>query len=554
MLPAPGERSLVGMELDHGKYRVRGLIGRGGMGEVYEAEHTALGHRVAVKVMLDKYTGDHDAATRFTREALAASKIGNEHIIQVIDIGTAPDGRAYVIMELLEGSPLTKVIEGAAAMPAPRATNIIRQVLRAVGAAHAKGIVHRDLKPDNIFLITRGDETDFVKLLDFGISKFLDPELHGAAKLTTTGVGIGTPLYMAPEQAMGNDVDHRADLYACGAILYEMLLGRPPFEASTYAMLVSKLLTTDPPLLNERRPELPTRLVSAAHRALEKDPLRRWDSADAFAAALPLPTSLSASAEELAGTIASGRRHVSSPALTNKRNRAWRSSLTLAVVGVLVGGAVAGGVYTLSRRPGPPPVTAARLPAPAPEAPAAAPAAPSAAPVRPAAVPAETSTPAVTATGTLIVNSRPSGATVFVDGEERGRAQIEIELPVGAHRLRLELAGHVTSERDAEVSATQKATVDIVLEAAARAPGATNRRGPHATAKPRNGAPEATGAATTTGIPTATTPTPTPTPTPAPPTPAPPTPMPPTRPNAASTTPTGPTGPLQPKTNPYDKP
>jgi serine/threonine-protein kinase len=160
--------SLIGYKLAD-KYRVLHQIGRGGMGVVYEAEHVGLGKRVAIKLMLEKYTDDTEARSRFHREALAAGKIGNPHIIEIFDIGTAPDGRSFVVMELLNGFPLSKVLEMGGAMPPWRAVQIMKQVLRAVGAAHAKGIIHRDLKPDNIFLINQSEDHDFVKLLDFGI-------------------------------------------------------------------------------------------------------------------------------------------------------------------------------------------------------------------------------------------------------------------------------------------------------------------------------------------------------------------------------------------------
>src|SRR5512139_3308430 len=238
--------SLIGFVLAD-KYRVVRQIGRGGMGVVYEAEHVALGKRVAIKLMLEKYAQDGEATARFHREARAAGRIGNPHIIDVIDTGTAPDGRAFVVMELLNGMPLSKVIEMTGSLPPWRAVQIMRQVLRAVGAAHGKGIVHRDLKPDNIFIVNQDDHHDFVKLLDFGISKIVDLEEQVAfTKLTTTGVVMGTPLYMAPEQAMGHPSERFADIYACGVILYEMLAGKPPFEGQTYAVLVAKLLTQPP--------------------------------------------------------------------------------------------------------------------------------------------------------------------------------------------------------------------------------------------------------------------------------------------------------------------
>ncbi|MGN6107276.1 MAG: serine/threonine-protein kinase, partial [Kofleriaceae bacterium] len=154
MQAASAEDSLIGFVLAD-KYRVVRQIGRGGMGVVYEAEHVALGKRVAIKLMLEKYADDAEAIARFQREALAASRIGNPHIIDVSDIGTAPDGRSFVVMELLTGAPLSQVLESTGPMAPWRAIHVMRQVLRAVGAAHAKGIIHRDLKPDNIFLVNQ---------------------------------------------------------------------------------------------------------------------------------------------------------------------------------------------------------------------------------------------------------------------------------------------------------------------------------------------------------------------------------------------------------------
>jgi len=250
---AAESQPLIGQALEE-RYTILREIGRGGMGVVYEAEHKELGKRIAIKVMLDKYANDEEAVIRFKREALAASRIGNPHIIDVTHIGIAPDGRPFVVMELLDGQPLSAILAGTGPMQPWRAIQIMRQVLRAVGAAHIKGIIHRDLKPDNIFIVNRDDEHDFVKLLDFGISKMVDTaEMAAATRLTTTGVVMGTPLYMAPEQAMGAPAERGVDIYACGVILFEMLAGRPPFDEPNYNMLVAKLLTAEPPLLSDVR-------------------------------------------------------------------------------------------------------------------------------------------------------------------------------------------------------------------------------------------------------------------------------------------------------------
>ena len=213
-----------------GRYVLLRRIGKGGMGVVYEADHTGLGKRVAVKLLLDKYTDDPEVVARFQREARTASAIGDEHIVEVTDAGTHDDGRSYIVMELLEGASLSDALAASGPMPAARAVDIVRQVLRGLGAAHAKGIVHRDMKPENVFLVTKGDRVDFVKIMDFGISKFM-MSTESKVRLTATGAVIGTPVYIAPEQAEAlGEVDARVDLYAVGVMLYDLIAGHPPFQ------------------------------------------------------------------------------------------------------------------------------------------------------------------------------------------------------------------------------------------------------------------------------------------------------------------------------------
>ena len=439
--------SLIGETLG-GKYRVLQQIGRGGMGVVYEAEHVELGKHVAVKLMLEKYADDTEATRRFHREALAAGRIGNPHIIEIFDIGKTRDGRSFVVMELLNGFPLSKVLEMGGAMPPWRAVQIMRQVLRAVGAAHAKGIIHRDLKPDNIFLINQSDDHDFVKLLDFGISKVLSLEEHvQLTKLTTTGVVMGTPLYMAPEQALGHTVDHAADIYACGVMLYEMLAGRPPFEGPTYAALVAKVLTAAPPPLDEVRPGLPGSLVRAVHRALEKEPGDRFDSAEQLAAALPSQSA--PSGLELAGTLDGGASVTAVPA----PGRAGR----------LRNVAIAAGAFTLAAA-----ATAAVLVATDEED--ALQAAVGAQARSEAAMRERTATRTPAAEmGTLDVKTMPDGAAVVVDGRPAGTAPVAVTLEVGRHQVRLELAGYGAVAMDADVRANAQTSLVVPLSAAAPA-------------------------------------------------------------------------------------
>jgi serine/threonine-protein kinase len=429
------DESLIGFVLAD-KYKIQRVIGKGGMGIVYEAQHMVLGKRVAIKLMLDKYFEDTEAKARFQREAYAASQIGSPHIIDVADIGSLPDGRSYVVMEYLNGKPLSDVLEQSGPMPPWRAMAIMKQVLRAVGAAHARGVIHRDLKPDNIFLIDQGDNQDFVKLLDFGISKVLDPDEQIAfTKLTTTGVVMGTPLYMAPEQAMGQPAGAGADIYALGVILYELLSGRTPFVGNTYAVLVAQLLTAAPEPLQNLRPGLPAALVNAVHRALEKDPARRFSTAEMFAASLPGDRTVSQI--ELAGTLDSGYAVARIPTGAHHTGKKSRGPI-IAVVAALVLGVATAGVL-IATQTGAETKQAVTQPEPPPE-----PAKPKSEPIEP---------PVAIKTGLLKVASQPDGAQVFVDGKPMGTAPLEVTLSTGKHDVRFELAGHdpfvTTTEIDA---------------------------------------------------------------------------------------------------------
>ena len=238
MRPEPAIDDLLGQVLAE-RYQVLRVIGRGGMGAVYEGSHLGLGKRVAIKVLLQKLAKNQEAIERFHREATNASRIGNDHVADINDIGYTPDGRTFVVMELLEGKTLGRLIQETAPMPAARVVHIIRQVLLGLGAAHDKGVVHRDVKPDNIFLVRAGEDPDYVKILDFGVSKITEGT-EQQLRLTKTGMVVGTPVYMAPEQAMGATVDFRADLYSVGVMFYEMLAGRPPFYAPNYVALMTQ--------------------------------------------------------------------------------------------------------------------------------------------------------------------------------------------------------------------------------------------------------------------------------------------------------------------------
>src|SRR5262245_30284534 len=265
------------------RYQIIRRIGEGGMGAVYEAKHTLIGKRVAVKVLLEKFLAKSDFVARLLQEARLASSIGHEHIVDVTDFGTTSDGRSFVVMEFLDGESLAELAMREAPLPIERSLGIARQVASALGAAHAKGIFHRDVKPENIYLVKRGD-ADFVKVVDFGISKAVKPggdEGGEGYRLTHTGLLLGTPLYMSPEQARGEeDLDHRVDIWALGVLLYECLTGEVPFRANNYLGIISQVLTHEPTPPSKLRPELgiSDAVETVVMRAMEKDRTRRYQT------------------------------------------------------------------------------------------------------------------------------------------------------------------------------------------------------------------------------------------------------------------------------------
>ena len=267
-----------------GSYRVTAQLGEGGMGAVYTAEHVQLGKRAAIKVLLPEYSAREDLVTRFFNEARAASRVNHPGIVEVYDYGHLDDGSAFILMQLLDGESLAGRLRRGPLAPAD-AIALMRQIAGALGAAHRAGIVHRDLKPDNVFLcpdpdVARGERA---KLLDFGIAKLLDA--GGAA--TRAGSILGTPPYMSPEQCRGLvDVDARADLYALGCILFEMLAGRPPFTDELVGDLLAAHMFRPPPVLRELVPGAPAPLDELVGRLLAKEPDARPASTDALVAAL----------------------------------------------------------------------------------------------------------------------------------------------------------------------------------------------------------------------------------------------------------------------------
>ncbi|MBL8621902.1 MAG: protein kinase [Myxococcales bacterium] len=280
--PSPTDsQPILGLIVD-GRYKVVELIGEGGMGKVYLAAHVDIGKRVALKVLHPSYSRMPDLVERFRREARAASKIGHPHIVDVTDSGTTADGSAYFVMEFLEGVELGSVIEREGALEVARAVRIAQQICRALSAAHAAGIIHRDLKPENIFLTIRDGTTDFVKVLDFGIAKTTEAEEARERKLTSPGMAMGTPEYMAPEQAAGRPADQRCDVYALGAILYEMLTGVPPYQGDNFMEILTKKATVDPVAPIHLRSTIPAPVSTLVAAAMARNPDDRPATMEAF--------------------------------------------------------------------------------------------------------------------------------------------------------------------------------------------------------------------------------------------------------------------------------
>ncbi|MEZ4339318.1 MAG: serine/threonine-protein kinase [Sandaracinaceae bacterium] len=287
--PPPTGDPLLGTILGD-RYQILRQIGEGGMGLVYEAEHVAIEKHVALKVLRDDFSGRPEVVERFKQEAKSASRIGSDHIVDISDFGVTPSGASYFVMELLEGEDLAEVLEKQATLDIGRATNIILQCCKALGAAHKKGIVHRDMKPENIFLVHKDGTPDFVKLVDFGIAKMSDIETPGAPgrKLTKTGMIFGTPEYMSPEQAAGKSLDHRVDIYALAVILFEMLSGRVPFIGDTFMGILTQHMFEDPPELQDVNPnaDVPQPIVEFIYKGLAKDPDHRYQTCEEMEEAL----------------------------------------------------------------------------------------------------------------------------------------------------------------------------------------------------------------------------------------------------------------------------
>jgi serine/threonine-protein kinase len=264
---------LVGKVLGE-RFQIIELIGQGGSGTIYRAEHVTLRRKVAIKVLHNELSRDDLAVERFRREATTVAEIDNEHIVEIHDFGRTPDGRLYLAMELLEGETLDATLAREHQLSVERTADILIQVGEALMEAHAIGYVHRDLRPRNLYLAVRRGRANFVKLLDFGLAKLVETDAQAAS--TSLGMTFGDPRYMSPEQARGDRIDRRADIYQLGCIAYEMLTGAPPFTGSRVFDILTKQVTEIPAPLPTKRPGVPLWMEAAVAKMLAKDPENRF--------------------------------------------------------------------------------------------------------------------------------------------------------------------------------------------------------------------------------------------------------------------------------------
>jgi serine/threonine protein kinase len=305
---APGtEDPLLGLVLSE-RYRILSKLGEGGMGVVYLAEHVVIEKKVALKVLFPDLTRRADLVQRFIQEAKSASRIGHENVIDITDFGQSPEGYVFIAMEYLSGHDLGEVLKASGPMPWSRAQPLVLQMVKALRAAHERGIVHRDMKPENIFITPRDDGREFVKVLDFGIAKVMGLD-EDAPRLTRTGMIFGTPEYMSPEQAQGQQVDHRVDIYAVGCIMYQILTGKVPFEAETFMGILSKHMMEAPVPPRALNATIDPGVEAIILKAMEKDPAKRFQSMRELVGALVPPST----GPDLSGAIST------SPAMTSPR-------------------------------------------------------------------------------------------------------------------------------------------------------------------------------------------------------------------------------------------
>jgi serine/threonine-protein kinase len=273
--------SLIGTVLDN-SYEVISIIGHGGMGVVYKARHTLMDRVVAIKMLKSTLISDSMSVKRFQQEVKASARIDHPHAITVYNFGISPEGLPYIVMDFLQGNSLAEVIKAEGHVEVDRGVKIITQACEALAHAHKQGVVHRDLKPSNIVLTEYDEDPDFVKVVDFGVAKLMGGSAEGAQRLTQTGEVCGSPVYMSPEQCMGQELDLRSDIYSMGILIYETLTGKLPLIGRTMVDTMSKHVSEMPPSFSKIRPDLyiPERVEQVVMKAMAKDPADRHQNMD----------------------------------------------------------------------------------------------------------------------------------------------------------------------------------------------------------------------------------------------------------------------------------
>jgi serine/threonine protein kinase len=487
-----------------GEYVVKARIGVGGFGSVFRAEHPVIGKPAAVKVLNQQFSANPQMVSRFIDEARAVNRIKHKGIVDIFAFGKLPDGRQYLVMELLEGEPLDKYLDRVGRVSPAEALPILRRIARALDAAHGQQIAHRDLKPENVFLTFDDEGSMTPKLLDFGIAKLLG-DAGGMSHKTRTGTPIGTPYYMSPEQCHGKAVDHRTDIYSLGVMVFQMLTGTLPFEGESLMEIMYKHTAAEAPAVSKAVPELPAELDEPVRRMMAKDPAARPESATAavqeLAAACeaggvplvagtsaPLPSSqvpsgrpvLAAPAKVVSGSIVDART-VAGPSQTqlgasaSSRPPSHQGSpprKALAGGAVVVAAALAGGSVWWATRP--PSVAASGPPSGASagatrEAPVVVSVAESLsagglrAPVAPSAGSIEVAPIAAPAATTVKVSFTSAVKGEVFDGKKRlGTTDDTLELPKGAP-VKLTVRAPGFAPREVPVDASEDRTVPVTL-------------------------------------------------------------------------------------------
>ena len=482
------------------KYRLDQLLEVGGMGAVYVGTHTKLQKQVAIKVLRRELAQIPDMIERFQREAIAASRIGHENIVNVSDLGTGRDGSPFLVMEFLNGHTLAARIRQGGAMAIATACAITREILDAISAAHHAGIIHRDLKPENVFIV-RGTRGESIKILDFGISRVMEAQGEAAEnRLTYTGQVMGTPYYMAPEQAAGrSDLGPPVDVYATGVILYEMLSGVVPFEAGNYNTIIYKVLAGQYEPLSKRLTGVPPELEAIVARAMALQPEARFATAAEFSAALepfsygsafgasntPYPGS-SPQMPVVGGPAGSAPRMpvvAQSHAPTTPRGEQTHAAprrrwLLVTVAALALGGAAVAGIVLASQSGGE-----------TEEHPAATTKAAEPSPVQSPAPAAEASAPAVAEAKVVIrFEVEPPDAVVTADGEPVTGGELVRPMSDGTVEIAVSREGYADKTRS--VSLAESRTVEVILEKDAPPPAATATKKKPAGNKKKKGGEE----------------------------------------------------------------